>query len=84
MEIDKEIDKLRFKGNLAHKFTDLYLVCLSFHLDISNMLKANIIGNVGLPTSLRGYKIQFGNSLKFGFPNDSLCDVITLGNSLLK
>ena len=28
--------------------------------------------------------MQFGNPLKFGFPNDSLCDVITLGNSLLR
>ena len=71
------------KGNLAHNFMDLYFLCLSFHLDISNMLKRKYIGNTGLPASHRGEKIQFGNPFKFGFPNHSPCDVITLGNSLL-
>ena len=36
-----------FKGNLAHNFMDLYFLCLSFHLDISNMLKTKYIGNTG-------------------------------------
>ena len=27
------------KGNLAHKFMDIYFLCLSFHLDISNRLE---------------------------------------------
>ena len=75
--------KLSLKGNLAHNFMDLYFLCLSFHLDISNMLKTKYIGNTGLPASHRGEKIQFGNPFKFGFPNHSPCDVITLGNSLL-
>ena len=72
-----------FKGNLAHNIMDLYFLCLSFNLDISNMLKTKYIGNTGLPASHRGEKIQFGNPFKFGFPNHSPCDVITLGNSLL-
>ena len=28
----------------------------------------------------RELEVQFGNPLEFGFPNYSLCDVITLGN----
>ena len=75
--------KLDLKGNLAHNLMDLYFLCLSFHLDISNMLKTKYIGNTGVPASHRGEKIQFGNPFKFGFPNHSPCDVITLGNSLL-
>ena len=71
------------KGNLAHNFMDFYFLCLSFHLDISNMLKTKYIGNTGLPASHRGEKIQFGNPFKFAFPYHSPCDVITLGNSLL-
>ena len=35
------------KGNLAHKFMDLYFWCLSFPLDISNMLKTKNIENPG-------------------------------------
>ena len=35
------------KGNLAHNFMDLYFLCLSFHLDIANMLKTKYIGNTG-------------------------------------
>ena len=68
---------LRLKGNLAHNFMDLY------HLDISNMLKTKNIGNTGKSAGHRGEKIKIGNSFKFGFPKDSPCDVITLGNSLL-
>ena len=56
------------KGNLAHNFMDLYFLCLSFHLDISNMLKTKYIGNTGLPASHRGEKIQFGNLSNLGFP----------------
>ena len=26
-------------GNLAHKFMDVYFLCLSFHLDITNRLE---------------------------------------------
>ena len=33
---------LVIKGNLAH-FMDLYFLCLSYHLDISNMLKTKYI-----------------------------------------
>ena len=73
-----------FKGNLAHNFMDLYFLCLSFHLDIYNMLKTKNIGNFGEPARHRGDKIQIGNPFKLGFPNYSPCDVITLGNSLLK
>ena len=29
----------KFKGNLAHKFMDVYFLCFSFHSDISNRLK---------------------------------------------
>ena len=35
------------KGNLAHNLMDLYFLCLSFHLEIYNMLKTNCIGNTG-------------------------------------
>ena len=35
------------KRNLAHKFMVFYLLCLSFHFDISNMLKAKNIRNTG-------------------------------------
>ena len=68
-----DIFAVDFKGNLAHNFMDLYFLCLSFHLDISNMLKTKYIGNTGLPASHRGEKIQFGNPFKFGFPNHSPC-----------
>ena len=36
-------EKVGVKGNLAHNFMDLYFLCLSFHLDISNMLKTKYI-----------------------------------------
>ena len=58
---------IELKGNLAHNFMDLYILCLSFHLDISNMLKTKYIGNTGLPASHRGEKIQFGNLSNLGF-----------------
>ena len=32
----------------------------------------------------RGLKVQFGNPLWIGYPNYSLCDVITLGKSFLR
>ena len=35
------------KGNLAHNFMDIYFLCLTFHLDISNMLETKYIGNTG-------------------------------------
>ena len=31
--------RLLFKGNLAHTFVNVYVLCLSFHLDISNRLE---------------------------------------------
>ena len=57
---------------------DLYFLCLSSHLDISNMLETKYIGNTALSAGHRGEKIQFGNPFKFVFPKDSPCDVITL------
>ena len=57
---------------------DLYFLCLAFQLDISNMLKTKYIANTGYSAGHRGEKIQFGNPFKFGFPNHSPCDVITL------
>ena len=72
-----------FEGNLAHNFKDLYFLCLSSHLDISNMLITKNIGNTGQSVGHRGEKIQIGNPFKFWFPKDSPCDVITLGNTLL-
>ena len=71
------------KGNLAHTFTDPYFLCFFFDLDVSNILITKNIGNTGQLWSHRGEKIQFGNPLNFGYPNDSLCDVITLGNYFL-
>ena len=68
------------KGNLAHKFMDVYFLWLSFHLDITNRLETKRNGNTGYPMNHRGLEVQFGNPLKFGFPNYSLCDVITLRN----
>ena len=62
---------------------DLYFLCFSFHLDVSNMLKTKYIRNTCEPASHRGEKIQIGNPFKFWFPNHSPCDVITLGTSLL-
>ena len=59
---------------------DVYFLWLSFHLDISNSLENKINGNIGEPMSHSGLEVQFGNPLKFGFPNYSLCDVISLGN----
>ena len=41
------IPVLRLKGNLAHNFMVLYFLCLSFHLNISSMLKTKYIGNTG-------------------------------------
>ena len=35
----------KLKGNLAHQFMTLYFLCLSFHFEISNILKTIIIGN---------------------------------------
>ena len=69
-----------FKGNLAHKFTDLYFWCFSTHLDIVKALKTKTIVNNGAT----GGNTSNRKSLNQGFPNDSLCDVITLGNSLLR
>ena len=39
--------KIVLKGNLAHNFMDLYFLCLSFHLEIHNMLKTKNIENSG-------------------------------------
>ena len=72
------------KGNLAHKCMGLYVLCLLFDLDIFNTLEMKNIGNTAQSWSHRGHKIQFENPLNFGFPNDSLCDVSTLGNSFLR
>ena len=71
-----------FKGNLAHQFMDVYFLWLSFHLDIlSNRLETKKKGEkTGYPVNHRGLEVQFGNPLKFGFLNYSLCDVITLAN----
>ena len=63
---------------------DVNYLCLSIHLDISNKLKKKYIGNTGQPIGNRGNKVKFGNPHKFGFPNDSLCAVITMGNSLIR
>ena len=54
-----------FKGNLAHNLMDLYFLCLSFHLDISNMLETKYTLNICEPASHRGEKIQFGNPFEF-------------------
>ena len=62
---------------------NLYLLCLSFHLKLSNMSKKKDNGNTGQPASHRGERILFGNPFKFGFPKDSPCDGTTLANSLL-
>ena len=35
------------KGNLAHKVMALYFLCVSFHVDIYNMLETKDIGNPG-------------------------------------
>ena len=35
------------KRNQAHNFIDLYFLCLSFHLKLSNMSKTKYIGNTG-------------------------------------
>ena len=56
------------KGNLAHNCMDLYFLCLSFHLDISNMLETKYTLNTCEPASHRGEKIQSGNTFKFWFP----------------
>ena len=56
------------KGNLAHNFMDLYFLCLSFHLDISNMLKTKYIGNTGLPARHRGEISNLEILSNFGFP----------------
>ena len=36
-----------FKGNLSYNVIDLYFLCLSFHLEIYNMLKTKNIENKG-------------------------------------
>ena len=41
------LENISLKGNLAHKFMDIYFLCLSFHLDIYDMLKTKNIGNLG-------------------------------------
>ena len=38
---------LSLKGNLAYNFMDLYFLCLSFHLEIYDMLKTTNIENTG-------------------------------------
>ena len=73
---------LHFKGNLAHKLTGLYFLCFSFRLDIFNTLNAKIVEILINLGATHGRKFSFGNPLNFGFPNDYLGDIITLGNSL--
>ena len=44
---EHEVTGKTIKGNLAHKCMELYFLCLSFHLDVYNMMKAKNIGNPG-------------------------------------
>ena len=55
------------KGNLAHKFMAINLLCLGFHLDISKRLKTKSIGNTGEPKSHRGYKFNLEIPINLDF-----------------
>ena len=48
------------KGNLAHKFMDLYFLCLSFHLDVYIMMKAKKIA-----TEDRKFNLEIVSKLDF-------------------
>ena len=81
-----------FRGNLAHEFMDPNFLCFSFHLNISNRSKTKnlkILGNSLLRRMefLQDTDGRYSNLeilLNLDFTNDSPCDVITLGNSLLR
>ena len=67
-----------FKGNLAHNFVPHCLLYFSSNLDIIKPSKVRNLENIGLIRSCGRNTMKFENPPQYGFPNESLCDVIKL------